>query len=157
MYITLSLLLSAAVTLFVVSKIADFFLAKRPEIKWVMLAILGSVFISFVTYIGLTVTIAWLDLSVTDQSLTLTNLYPVTVLGISGTIIILLSSIAFKVINQMCWPSAITTNFISVAIIAIALTGSFSLKNNGSDELVTVKTAPIEKAIDKSRSLAKIR
>ena len=57
----------------------------------------------------------------------------------------------------MCWPSAITTNFISVAIIAIALTGSFSLKNNGSDELVTEKIAPIEKAIDKSRSLAKIR
>ena len=155
MYITLSLLLSAAVTLFVVSKIADFFLAKRPEIKWVLLAILGSTFISFVTYIGLTAIIAWLDLSVTDQSIT--NLYPLTVLGISGTIIILLSSIAFKVINQMCWPSAITTNFISVAIIAIALTGSFSLKNNGSDELVTEKIAPIEKAIDKSRSLAKIR
>ena len=155
MYITLSLLLSAAVTLFVVSKIADFFLAKRPEIKWVLLSILGSTFISFVTYIGLTAIIAWLDLSVTDQSIT--NLYPLTVIGISGTIIILLSSIAFKVINQMCWPSAITTNFISVAIIAIALTGSFSLKNNGSDELVTEKIAPIEKAIDKSRSLAKIR
>jgi len=155
MYITLSLLLSAAVTLFVVSKIADFFLAKRPEIKWVLLSILGSTFISFVTYIGLTAIIAWLDLSVTGQSIT--NLYPVTVLGISGTIIILFSSIAFKVINQMCWPSAITTNFISVAIIAIALTGSFSLKNNGSDELVTEKIAPIEKAIDKSRSLAKIR
>ncbi len=156
MTLTLSLLVSITITLFLVSKIADYFLAKRPEIKWILFASLGSALIAFTTYIGLTFVIAWLDRSVIDPSLTLTNLHPMAVLVISATIMLLLSSIAFKVINQMCWPSAITTNFVSVAIMTITLAGSFALNGLGSDKHVTAKITPSEKIITTSESVAKL-
>ncbi len=157
MYLAPSLLALAALSLFILSKIADYFLAKRPEVKWVFLAVMGSVLIGFASYIGLTFIIAWFDLSVADQSQTLANLYPIAVLVISASIILLVSSIAFKVINQMCWPSAITTNFISMAIITIAFMGSFALNDTNSEKQVTAKTTPTEQIIAKDdEAIAKL-
>jgi len=150
MYSILSLVLLGALSLFILSKIANYFLAKRPEIKWIFLAVMGSALIALTSYIGLTFIIAMLDLPVTDPSQTLAQLHPILVMVVSSVVILLLSSVAFKVINQMCWPSAITTNFVSVAIMVIAFAGSFALNDNSAEKLVTAKTVPSEQVVDKS-------
>ena len=156
MYLTLSLIALTALSLFTLSKIADYFLAKRPEIKWILLASLGSAFIAFISYIGLTFIIAGIDLSAAGQSQTLINSHPTVILVVSAIIMLLLSSVAFKSINQMCWPSAITTNFVSLAITTIVLASTFSSNDNRTEKLVTAKTAPVEKAIDKSKSIVNL-
>ena len=150
MYSVPPLVLLGALSLFILSKIANYFLAKRPEIKWIFLAVMGSAVIALISYIGLTFVIALLDLPVTDPSQTLAKLHPLLVMVISSVVILLLSSVAFKVINQMCWPSAITTNFVSVVIVTIALSGSLSLNDNRAEKLVTAKSVPSEQVVDKS-------
>ena len=156
MYSIPPLVLLGALSLFILSKIANYFLAKRPEIKWIFLAVMGSAVIALISYIGLTFVIALLDLPVTDPSQTLAKLHPLLVMVISSVVILLLSSVAFKSINQMCWPSAITTNFVSLAITTIVLASTFSSNDNRTEKLVTAKTAPVEKAIDKSKSIVNL-
>jgi hypothetical protein len=156
MYLILTLLASAAITFFIASKIAKYFLAKRPEVKWVILASLASALIVFTTYIGLNIIVAWIDLSATDPSQTLTKLHPIVMLVITITTLLLLSSVAFKVINQMCWGSAIATNVASVAIMFIISLSSVMLIDSSAGKLETAKAAPSEEITIKDESIAKL-
>ncbi len=156
MYLTLSLLASAAITLFIVSKITQFFLAKRPEIKWLIFAFLGSAIIALTTYIGLNFIVSWIDLSATDASQTLTKLHPMLMLVITVSTMLLLSSVAFKVINQMCWGSAIVTNVASVAIILLTSIGSMSLIDSKTTRFETATAAPLDHEVVKDESIAKL-
>lgn len=155
MYLTLSLLASAAITLFIANKIAQFFLAKRPEIKWLIFAFLGSMVIALATYIGLNVIVSWIDLSATDPSQTLTKLHPMLMLVITVSTMLLLSSVAFKVINQMCWSSAIVTNVASVAIMLLTSIGSMSLIDHKTKSFESA-AAPLEQEVVKDESIAKL-
>ena len=103
MYLTLSLLVAVAVTLFVVSKFAKMLLAKRPNLEWITLASIVSAVIAVATYITL--------------NLFVTGLEPMTMLGITFSAMILLSSIAFKIINKMSWGAAIATNVANIVIM----------------------------------------
>jgi len=156
MYFTLTLIASAAITFFIASKMAKFFLAKRPEVKWVILASLASTLIVVTSYIGLNFIVAWIDLSATDPSQTLTKLHPIIMLVITITTLLLLSSVAFKVINDMCWGSAIATNVASVAIMFIISLSSVTLIDNNADKFETAKTIPAEEIMTKDESIAKL-
>ncbi len=115
MYLMLSLLVAAGVTLFVVSKIAKMLLAKRPGLEWVTFASIVSALIALVTYLTLNIYVSGLE--------------PMVMLGITFTAMIVFSSIAFKMINQMGWGAAIATNvanvviFIATSVAAVVING----------------------------------
>ncbi len=115
MYLMLSLLVAAGVTLFVVSKIAKMLLAKRPGLEWVTFASIVSALIALVTYLTLNIYVSGLE--------------PMVMLSITFTAMIVFSSIAFKVINQMGWGAAIATNvanvviFIATSVAAVVING----------------------------------
>ncbi len=103
MYLMLALLVAVGVTLFIVSKIAKMLLAKRAGLEWITIASIVSALIAVVTYITLNIYVVGLE--------------PMIMLGITFGAMILLSSIAFKVINQMSWGAAVATNIANVVII----------------------------------------
>ena len=154
MYLTLSLLASVAITLFVASKITRYFLAKRAEVKWVVLAFLGSTIIAVATYIGFSFMFAMIDHSAIES---LTRLHPDIMLIITVSAMLLLSSIAFKIINQMDWKEAITTNIVS-AVIMFAASSSFIALMDASDKtnIVTAKAPSSEQAVVKDNAIAKV-
>lgn len=157
MYLTLMLLISAAITFFIASRITQFFLAERPEVKWVVFASLGSVLIAMITFIGLNFIVAGIDLSAADPSQTLTKRHPTVMFIITISIMLLLSSVAFKVINKMGWGSAIVTNIASVAVMLVASVGSVTLNDNKiSSEIEIAKIVPSEEVLVKGDSIVKL-
>lgn len=151
MYLSLSLLAAVVITLFAVSKIAKMLLAKRAGLEWITAASLVSAVIAIVTYLGLNVFVKGLDTYI--------------MLGISFGAMLLISSAAFKYINQMSWSGAIATNVANVVIVlatsvaAIVLNGESlrdtvasvtnSAKDNTQmvDTMVTGNNAHIESAV----------
>ena len=115
MYLMLSLLVAAGITLFVVSKIAKMLLAKRPGLEWVTVASIVSALIALFTYVTLTIYVVGLE--------------PMMMLGITFAAMIVFSSIAFKVINKMSWGAAIATNvanvviFVATSVAAVVING----------------------------------
>ncbi|MEE9444729.1 MAG: hypothetical protein V3V19_03590 [Cocleimonas sp.] len=124
MYLTLSLLAAVIVTVLVVSKIAKMLLAKRFQLEWIVLASVVSAVIAVVTYVGLNLFVVGLE--------------PMVMLGITFGAMLLISSAAFKYINQMGWGAAIATNVANVVIIlatsvaAIVLNGESLTKTISS-------------------------
>lgn len=103
MYLTLSLLAAVIVTVLVVSKIAKMLLAKRFQLEWIVLASVVSAVIAIATYVGLNLFVVGLE--------------PMVMLGITFGVMLIISSAAFKYINQMGWGAAIATNVANVVIV----------------------------------------
>ncbi|MEE9445970.1 MAG: hypothetical protein V3V19_09935 [Cocleimonas sp.] len=158
MYLALSLLISASITFFIASKIANYFLAERPEIKWIMFASLASAVIAVSAFIMLNFIVAGIDLSTTDATQTLMKRYPTVMLIATISILLLLSSVAFKVINKMGWGAAIATNIASVGIIMATSFGASTLldDNKVMNKPVITKVAPAEEATVRDDSIAKL-
>ncbi len=126
MYLMLSLLAAVIVTLFAVSKIAKMLLAKRSGLEWITVASIVSALIAVVTYVTLNIYVAGLE--------------PMVMLGITFAAMILFSSIAFKVINQMSWGAAIATNVANVVIILATSVGAIVLNGESLSEVVNSVT-----------------
>jgi hypothetical protein len=122
MYLMLSLLVAVGVTLFVVSKIAKMLLAKRSGLEWITVASIVSALIAVVTYVTLNIYVAGLE--------------PMMMLGITFGAMILFSSIAFKVINQMSWGAAIATNVANVVIMLATAIGAIVLNGESLNKMV---------------------
>ncbi|MEE9309776.1 MAG: hypothetical protein V3U64_02040 [Cocleimonas sp.] len=160
MYFTFLLLISASITFFMASKIANFFLAERPEVKWIVFASLASAFIAVIAFVGLNFIVAGIDLSATDSSQTLMKRYPTVMLVVTISILLLLSSVSFKVINKMGWGAALATNIASVGIILAISFGASSLLSDkkvmSKPEMTNVVAPAEEGIIVKGESIAKL-
>ncbi len=113
MYYAASLFLAVAITFYLVSQIAKMLHAKRPDIGWVILASIVGGILAFITFILLKTFIVGLD--------------PIITLAGSLFVAFIVSSAAFKGINQMSWGSAITTSVANIAIGMIAIVAAVVL------------------------------
>ncbi len=120
MYFYASLFAAFVITLIVVSKIAEMLLAKRPAIGWVLLASLVSAGAAILTYVILSVFIKGVD--------------PMVMMIVSLSTMFIVSSAAFKNINQMSWSGAVTTNIANIVIILITMTAAVVLNGKSLDE-----------------------
>ncbi len=123
MYLTLSLLVAVGITLFAVSKIAKMLLAKRSGLEWITIASIVSALIAVVTYVTLNIYVAGLE--------------PMVMLGITFAAMILFSSIAFKIFNQMSWGAAIATNVANVVIMLATSVGAIVLNGESLSKVVS--------------------
>jgi signal transduction histidine kinase len=137
MYFAASLFAALIVTLFVVSKIAKMLHAKRPEMVWVFLASLVGIVFAIISMVLLNLFAQGID--------------PMVMLIVSVTVVLIVSSVAFKAINQMNWSGAITTNIATVviglmtAVAAIVLNGeSLNEKINDVTSLAKTNSAMME-------------
>ena len=120
MYFYASLFAAFVITLIVVSKIAQMLLAKRPAIGWVLLASLVSAGAAILTYVLLSMFIKGVD--------------PMVMMIVSLSAMFIVSSAAFKNINQMSWSGAVTTNIANIVIILITMTAAVVLNGKSLDE-----------------------
>ena len=102
MYFAASLFFAFAITLFLVSKIAKMLNAKRPSIEWVLISLVISAALATVTIILLGMFIQGLD--------------PSILLAITLISVFIVSSTAYKYLNQLNWSGAFTLNIASIAI-----------------------------------------
>jgi len=122
MYFYASLFVAFVITLIAVSKIAEMLLAKRPNIGWVLLASIVSAGSAILTFILLSTFIKGVD--------------PMVMMIISLSAMFIVSSAAFKNINQMSWSGAVTTNIANIVIILITMTAAVVLNGKSlEDEL----------------------
>lgn len=111
-----SLAAALGITLFLVSYIAKMLHAKRPGIGWVFLAwITGTVLAALVM----------IPLGMFGQSVDPLILFIATIV-----LSLLISSAAYKYINQMGWGGAITTNIASSVIGLVAMVLAVVLSGN---------------------------
>jgi len=120
MYFYASLFAAFVITLIVVSKIAEMLLAKRPKIAWVLLASLVGSGAAVVSYLLLSLFVAGID--------------PMVMLIVSLSTMFIVSSAAFKHINQMSWKGAITTNIANIVIVLITMTAAVVLNGKSLEE-----------------------
>ncbi len=124
MYFVASLVAALIVTVFLVSKIAKMLHAKRPDVGRVLLAsLLGIVF-------------AMVSLALIGAFVK--GVEPMMMLTLSVVVVLIVSSAAFKYINQMSWSSAITTNIANVALSLMTLVAAVVLNGKSLDETISV-------------------
>ena len=128
-----SIVAALGITLFLVSYIAKMLLAKRPGMGWVFLAwITGSVVAA----------IAMIPLGMFGGSLDPQVMFIITLLAS-----FVISSAAYKYINQMGWGGAFTTNIASSVIGLIAAVGVVLVSGNSiQDTLQTVNQLSNQKS-----------
>jgi hypothetical protein len=127
MYFYASLFAAFAITLIVVSKIVEMLLAKRPQIGWVLLASLVSSGAAVIVYFLLTLLVKGID--------------PMIMMIVSLSTMFIVSSAAFKYINQMTWAGAVTTNIANVVIVLITMTAAVVLNGKSlEDEFLAMNT-----------------
>jgi hypothetical protein len=117
MYLTLSLLAAVLITILTVSKVAKMLHAKRFDFGWIVLASVTSGIVALLASFGLGLFVEGLD--------------PMVMLGLTLAVMFIVSSAAFKFINQMSWGGAITTNIANMVIGVAGLTAAIVL-NGGS-------------------------
>lgn len=120
MYFYASLFAAFVITLIVVSKIAEMLLAKRPKIGWVLLASLVGGGAAIIAYFLLSLFVNGID--------------PMIMLIVSLSTMFIVSSAAFKIINQMSWTGAITTNVANIVIVLITMTAAVVLNGKSLEE-----------------------
>jgi len=120
MYFYASLFAAFVITLIVVSKIAEMLLAKRPQIGWVLLASLVGGGAAIIAYFLLSLFVKGID--------------PMVMLIASLSAMFIVSSAAFKHINQMSWTGAVTTNIANIAIVLITMTAAVVLNGKSLEE-----------------------
>ena len=124
MYFYASLFAAFVITLIVVSKIAEMLLAKRPNIGWVLLASLVGSGAAIISYVLLSLFINGID--------------PMVMMIVSLSVMFIVSSAAFKVINQMSWSGAVTTNIANIVIVLITMTAAVVLNGKSLEEELSV-------------------
>ena len=122
MYLIGSLLLALGVSVFAVSKIAEMLHAKKPGMERVFLAALVGGIAAFVTLVALGALVK--------------NVDPTTMLIASILAMFIISSLAFKIINQMSWSGAVTTNIASMALILLTGTAAIVLNGESIDKTI---------------------
>ena len=111
-----SIFAAFGITLFLVSYIAKMLLAKRPGMGWVFLAWISGGILATVAMIPLGIFASALD----PQVLTILTL----------VLSFIISSAAYKYINQMGWGGAFTTNIASMVISMITLVAVILVNGN---------------------------
>ena len=124
MYLIASLLLALAISVFVVSKIAEMLHAKKPGMERILLASLVGGIAAFATVVAM--------------SALVNNVEPMILMMLSVLAMFIVSSIAFKSINQMSWSGAMTTNIANIALVLI--TGTAAVVLNGESFDKTIKS-----------------
>ena len=102
MYFAASLFVAFAITLFLVSKIAKMLNAKRPNIEWVLMSLIFSGALAAIPLILLGMFVQGFD--------------PNVMLAITLVLTFIVSSAAYKYLNQLNWSGAFTLNIASIAI-----------------------------------------
>ncbi len=115
-----SLVAAFGVTLFLVSYIAKMLLAKRPGMGWVFLAWITG---------GILASLAMIPLGIFAGDLDPQVLFIITIL-----LSFIISSAAYKYINQMGWGGAFTTNIASSVIALITLVVAVLANGNSIQE-----------------------
>ena len=122
MYLIGSLLFGLVVTLLLVSKIATMLLAKKPGVERIFLASVVGIIAAIATIIPLNLFVTGID--------------PNMMLILTVLIVFVVSSAAFKHINEMSWGGAITTNIANIVLSLIAVTASVVLTGGSIDETI---------------------
>jgi hypothetical protein len=120
MYFYISLFVAFVITLIVVSKVAEMLLAKRPKIAWVFLASLVGGTAALATSVLLSIFVKGID--------------PMVMLIGSLLAMFIVSSAAFKYINQMSWTGAITTNIANIVVVLITMTAAVVLNGKSLEQ-----------------------
>lgn len=131
MYFAASLFAAFILTLFLVSKIAKMLHAKRPEMGWVFLASLVG---------GIAASLAMLPLNLFIQ-----DMDPMIMLIISLVIMLVVSSAAFKYINQMNWGGAVTTNIANVVIGLMTMVAAVVFNGESLQDTFSVVSTSAQK------------
>lgn len=124
MYLIGSLLLALGISVFVVSKVAEMLHAKKPGMERILLASLVGGIAAFVTIVALSALVK--------------NVDPMILMILSIIAMFIVSTLAFKSINQMSWSGAITTNIANIALVLI--TGTAAVVLNGESFDKTIKS-----------------
>ena len=127
MYFAASLLVAFVITLLAVSYIAKMLLAKRPEVTWIFLSTLVGSFLAAIALIPLKIYVQGLE--------------PMVMLIISLVVVLIVSSAAFKYINQMTWGGAITTNIANVVISLMTVVAAIFVNGESLQETVGLVTS----------------
>ena len=122
MYLIGSLLLAFGISVFAVSKIAEMLHAKKPGMERVLLASLVGSIAAFVTIVALSALIK--------------NVDPMVLMILSILVMFIVSTLAFKSINQMSWSGAITTNIANIALVLITGTAAIVLNGESFDKAI---------------------
>ena len=122
MYLIGSLLLALGVSIFAVSKIAEMLHAKKPGMERIFLASLVGGIAAFLTLVALGALVK--------------NLDPMTMMIVSILSMFIISTLAFKSINQMTWSGAITTNIANIALVLMTGTAAVVLNGESIDKVI---------------------
>lgn len=122
MYLIGSLLLAVGISVFVVSKIAEMLHAKKPAMERIFLASLVGGIAAFITLVALGALVKDVD--------------PMIMMIISILAMFIVSSLAFKSINQMSWSGAITTNIANIAIVLMTVTAAVVLNGESIGKVI---------------------
>ena len=107
MYFAASLFAAFVITLLLVSKIAKMLNAKRPEISWILFALIAGGILAAITTIVLNIFIQGQE--------------PNVMLAMTLVATLIVSSAAYKYINKLNWSGAFTLNMASMAIGLLTL------------------------------------
>jgi len=124
MYLIGSLLLALGLSVFVVSKVAEMLQAKKPAMERILLASLIGSIAAFATILALSALVK--------------NVDPMIMMIVSILAMFIVSTLAFKSINEMSWSGAITTNIANIALVLI--TGTAAVVLNGESVDKTIKS-----------------
>ncbi len=122
MYLILSLLLAVGISVFAVSKIAEMLHAKKPGMERIFLASLIGGVAAFLTLVALSALVK--------------NVDPMIMMILSILAMFIVSTLAFKSINQMSWSGAITTNIANIALVLMTITAAVVLNGESIDKVI---------------------
>ena len=127
MYFAASLFIAFAITLLFVSHIAKMLLAKRPGIGWIFLSSLVGGILAGIALIPIKIYVV--------------DLEPMVMMIISLVVVLIVSSAAFKYINQMSWGGAITTNISNVVISLVTVVVAVFINGESIQDTVNMVTS----------------
>ena len=120
MYFAASLIAAFIITLFLVSKIAKMLNAKRPDIGWVLFALVAGGVLATIAVIALGIFVKGQD--------------PNIMLAITLVSAFLVSTAAYKYINNLNWSGAFTLNIASMAIGLLTMVAAVVLNGKPLNE-----------------------
>jgi len=149
MYLIGSLLLAFGISVFAVSKIAEMLHAKKPGMERVFLASIVGGIAAFLALVALSVFVK--------------NIDPMTMMIVSILAMFIVSTLAFKSINQMSWSGAITTNIANIALVLMTVTAAVVINGESIDKVIksvqntfTTNTVIVENLAEGNTDIAAI-
>ena len=120
MYFALSLVAAAAITFYLVGRIAKMLHAKRHGPVWVFVASLVGLGLSSLALVPLGIYVKGLE--------------PMEMFIVTLALVFVIMSFAFKFINQMNWSAAITTNVANIVIGLITVVTAIVLNGESLED-----------------------